>query len=179
MSCIECELLKQRKNIIYEDEFSAAFLVEKPSTPGHILIIPKQHSPIIETIPDIAMSNLFLAANKISTVCFEIFKAHGTNILIRNGLAAGQKTTHAAINILPRFENDGLNLQWNPIKLTDDEMTTAELSLKVEMEKESAEQYKAKAQAEKEEQIKLEKEHPKEEIPEEENYLIRQLDRLP
>ncbi|MBN2421060.1 HIT family protein [Candidatus Woesearchaeota archaeon] len=179
MNCIECEMLRQRKNLIYEDEYSAAFLYDKPAAAGHIVVFPKQHHPIIENIPDDIMSSLFLAVNKISMTCFDVFKAHGTNILIRNGLAAGQKTTHAAIHIIPRFENDGLNLQWTPLKFTDDEMTTAELSLKAEIEKETSEHYKIQAQTEKEEIAKQERLQPKEEIPEEENYMLKQLDRMP
>ena len=34
------------------------------------------------------------------------------------------------INIIPRQENDGINLQWKPKQLTEEEMSTVELKLK-------------------------------------------------
>jgi histidine triad (HIT) family protein len=173
MNCKECELIKTRKHIVYEDELASAFLTENPAVPGHILVLPKEHFLIVEQVPDKIIEHLFFIANKISTICFEIFNAQGTNILINNGLAAGQKRTHATVHVLPRFENDGLNFQWNTIKPTEDEMSTAELTLKAEIEKEEAEKYSKK------EEIKEEKLQPKEEIPEEENYMLRQLDRIP
>jgi histidine triad (HIT) family protein len=171
MTCQECEKIKQRKNVIYEDNIVYAMLVEKPSVQGHIAIFPKEHYPIIEKIPSEIFEHMIVIANKISSVCFETLNAQGTNILIRNGLAAGQRTNHSQIHILPRFENDGLNLQWQPIKISEEELSTVELTLKTELEKPE------EKKIEKKEEVK--KEEPVEEIAEEDNYLLKQLNRIP
>ena len=110
---------------------------------------------------------MFKVANKIAVVCFETLGIQGTNILINNGIAAGQKTGHASINIIPRIDNDGLNLQWTTITAQDEELTTVQLTLKQALE------------TPKEEVKEVPMEEPEEEIPEEENYQLKQLDRIP
>ena len=52
------------------------------------------------------------AANKVSMVLFEILKVHGTNVIINNGVTAGQKIPHFCIDILPRRTDDNLKLDW-------------------------------------------------------------------
>lgn len=166
MICAECEKIKAKKNLIYEDSKVIALLNDKPSTGGHVLLYPKEHYVIIEQIPDETFEHMFSVANKISVALFDAIGAHGTNILINNGIAAGQKTTHALINIIPRVENDGLNFQWNSIKENEESLKTVQLTL----------------QQEEKEEIKEVKEEPKveEAIEEdEENYMLRQLERMP
>ena len=52
------------------------------------------------------------AANKISIILFEALKVHGTNIIVNNGVPAGQKIPHFSIDILPRRTDDNLKLDW-------------------------------------------------------------------
>lgn len=167
MNCTECEKIKNKQNLIYEDDSVIALLSNKPAGKGHVILYPKEHSPIIEKIPDETFGHMFDTANKISVMCFKAVGAEGTNILINNGITAGQKTGHASINIIPRKENDGLNMQWQTITSQDEDLTTTQLMLK-------------EALAPKEEEIKQEVK-PEEEviIPEEENYQLKQLQRVP
>ena len=167
MNCSECERIKHKKNIVYEDQLAAAFLLEKPSTGGHVALVPKEHQPIVEKISDDLFGHLISVANKISIAAFEVLGAHGTNILISNGVAAGQRTAHVMVHIIPRAENDGLNLQWQATKLSEDELKTVQLTIKEALEKPMTEE----REEVKEEEI--------EEIPEEENYLLKQLERTP
>ena len=44
---------------------------------------------------------------------FELLKVHGTNIIMKNGIAAGQMISHASIHIIPRRSDDGLKLDWD------------------------------------------------------------------
>ena len=170
MTCGECEKIKSRKNAVYEDESVIALLNDRPSTGGHLILMPKQHFTIIEQIPDETVSHLLTVANKLSVACFDVLGAHGTNILIQNGVAAGQKLSHASVHIIPRVENDGLNMQWQPIKVSEEELKTVQMNLESELEKKE----------EKKEEVKeAKKEEVVEEIPEEENYMLKQLERTP
>ncbi len=47
-----------------------------------------------------------------------------------NGVPAGQTVAHFIIHVIPRLENDGVNLQWRPKQLTEEEMSTIELKIK-------------------------------------------------
>lgn len=100
------------------------------SNPGHCFVMPKNHYPIIEQVPDTELGKLFQASNKISSAIFESLGTSGTNIFVANGIAAGQTVAHVTINVVPRKESDGVNLQWHPRQLNEEEMSTVELRLK-------------------------------------------------
>ena len=46
----------------------------------------------------------------------------GCNVLISEGEGAGQMFPHLIINLIPRFENDQINLQWQPKPFEEDKM---------------------------------------------------------
>jgi histidine triad (HIT) family protein len=131
-SCLICQIVGN--NIpsykIYEDDLILAALDVNGANPGHCFIMPKNHYPIIEQVPDSELEEMFSVANKISSSIFEKLKVQGTNIFVANGIPAGQTVAHFTINIIPRKEGDGINLQWKPKQLTEEEMSTVELKLK-------------------------------------------------
>ena len=174
MVCLICEKIKNEKElVIYEDDTLIAFLEKSPASYGHIIIAPKQHLPIFENYDDNLVAHIFNIANKISSVLFDSLNIQGTNILINNGPAAGQKYTHFLLNIIPRSEKDGLPLEWKPKKLSEDEMSLAEQQLK------SAASNVAVVKEKKTEVIKNQEAETLEETDEEENYLIKHLRRIP
>ncbi len=175
--CLYCKIVGGEIPVkkIYEDEKVLAFLKPNPASFGHILIIPKAHYTIIEQVPDFEVGKLFNVSNKLCTAAFETLGAGGTNILTQNGVAAGQSVPHFAINIIPRKENDGLNFQWQPKQLSQEEMSTVELKLKDASHNIGGFQKSDNAP------MQVAKQLP-EKIKEkkgEENYLIKQLDRMP
>jgi histidine triad (HIT) family protein len=174
-TCVFCQAVKGQAKVerVYEDDKVLAILHPRPAAKGHILVFPKKHYNILEQIPDYEIGYLFKKINKISIAAFEGVKAQGTNIMIQNGVAAGQEIPHVCIHIIPRTENDGISFQWKPKQLTEEEMSTVELTLKKE-----AESIGGFQKEEKKEPIKLEKK-PKKILSDEENYLIKKLQRIP
>jgi len=131
-SCLLCQIVSSKipSYKIYEDDLALAVLDVNGANPGHCFVMPKNHYPIIEQVPDIELANLFSMANKISSAIFEKLKVQGTNIFAANGIPAGQTVAHFMVNIIPRKENDNVNLQWKPKQLSEEEMSTVELKLK-------------------------------------------------
>ena len=159
---------------IYEDVKVIAALSPEPVSQGHILIIPKKHYPILEQIPDYDIAYMFDIANKISISLFEVLQVQGTNIFVENGIAAGQKYSHFMINLIPRMPNDGINLEWTPKQLTEEEMSTIELKVKEQIG------IVGNFEEEKKEPIKLDKKPETiKESKDEEDYLIKSLRRIP
>ena len=115
---------------IYQDEKVVAVLHLKPAAPGHVLLFTKEHFPIIEQVPDFIVGHAFTVANKLSTAIFESLGVQGTNIIIENGTAAGQSIAHFSVHIIPRNENDGLKLDWQPAKPGKEEMEIAHYQIK-------------------------------------------------
>ncbi len=114
--CDICSILENKDvfKLVYEDDLCFAILHESPAALGHTLVIPKEHAPIIEEMGDDLVGHIFNVANKISTAIFESLGAFGTNIIVNNGIDAGQELPHMIINIIPRKENDNLNFEWSP-----------------------------------------------------------------
>jgi histidine triad (HIT) family protein len=111
MNCIICEK-KFEKNILFENDKIIIMLAVEPSVNGHIQIFSKEHYTIMEQVPDEIISLITSSANKVSMILFEVLKVHGTNIIINNGVSAGQKIPHFSIDILPRRTDDNLKLDW-------------------------------------------------------------------
>ena len=130
--CEFCSLMGKEENRVYEDDKSAAVLYPKPAVLGHIIVFAKEHTTIIEQTPDYIVAHLAKIANRISTALFDALKSQGTNIIIANGLAAGQTTPHFAINIIPRLVNDGLSFNWQPRQVKEEAMDTIELANKLD-----------------------------------------------
>ena len=172
-NCEFCQIVNKKADakIIFEDEKALIILSPNPCCVGHILVMPKEHLSIIEQVPDYLVGHLSKLVNKISIAVFEVLQAKGTNILIQNGVAAGQKTNHFMIHIIPRKENDGLDFQWQQKQLNEEQMSTVELKLK--------EEAKGIGEFEKEEKKPVNLDREIEKIDKEENYLIKQLDRIP
>ncbi len=169
--CEFCEIRESKKELLFSDENIAAFLSRNAAVPGHTVIIPKQHFTILEQIPDSLVRQMFQAANKFSTLLFEGIGAQGTNVIVENGNAAGQKTAHLSVNVLPRAQNDNLNFQWQPKKLSEAQSGMVEVQLKSELDRsfQEPEVDEPKLVEKSEETI----EHS------EDDYLMRQLNRMP
>jgi len=193
MSCEYCEIVEKKSGAakLYEDDKVIAFLADKPATIGHVIIAPKKHSPILESVSDEDLEKVFKTANKISIALFESIRCEGTNLIIHNGIEAGQEAPHFSVNIIARRNDDGFFLEWAPKQLSEEEMSTIELKLKEDLAKKETpaqpkEPEKPKEEPKKDdtkkEEIKDTTEEPKKETPKEdkeENYLIRQLRRMP
>jgi len=174
MTCDVCQQIEKKIGLVYEDDDIAALLSPTPASQGHLVIAPKKHQIILEQVPDWIMGKLFTTANKLSIALFEGMGVHGTNLLIPNGEPAGQSTPHVTVNVVPRVENDGLNLLWQPKQIGEEELANVEMKLKEETKsimtfiKEKPDQTAAKT-AEKVEY----------KLSDEENYLIKSLRRIP
>ncbi len=173
--CIICQIIdgKVPSKKIYEDDEIVALLDFNGANPGHSFVMPKQHFPILEQIPAKLIGKLFNAANRVSSAIFEALGVQGTNIFVANGISAGQKVAHFMINVVPRTENDGINMQWQPRQLDEEEMSTIELKLKEEIGNVGIGEAPAKSMQPKKAELIPEK------ISGEESYLVKQLRRIP
>ncbi len=112
--CAFCDILhgKKYQPMIYEDRATAAFLDMRPATVkgGHTLVIPKKHYELITDIPDREMQALALTVKKVSGALLRF--GQGVNVLQNNKRAAGQYVKHAHFHVIPRFDNDGIRMEF-------------------------------------------------------------------
>ena len=114
--CIFCKLANGifATNSIYEDDMFNVILDAGPATKGHALILPKQHYDNLFELPEETAAKAMVLAKKVGAHIKETLNADGLNIVQNNGVAAGQTVMHYHLHIIPRYENDGQHILWNP-----------------------------------------------------------------
>ncbi len=178
MKCDYCELIEQPNHaeILYEDKDLFIIVKDMVITPGQITIVPKPHHTIVELLPHAIMEKCALLANKVSMAIFDIMGG-GTNILIQNGLAGGQKVPHFAVEIIPRKENDNLPLQWPPKQLGEADLEATYSLYQEEMQREQKQD--AKAEKNSQESSSEQKSESNKDKDKPNSYLLKSINRLP
>ena len=120
-NCIFCQIIEGKVNSkkIYEDDKCLAILDINPANPGHVLLMPKEHYAIMPVMPEDIIRHLFMIAKQMSAALLKALQAQGTDIFVANGAAAGQKAQHFMLHVIPRMENDGVNLNLTPGKVDE------------------------------------------------------------
>ena len=122
MECIFCKIIKREipSNIIYEDEYTMAFLDIAPVLPGHALVIPKKHVSSLVDLDDIELCHSLTIVKKVGEALKKSLGAKGYNINVNNGEVAGQIIDHFHWHVIPRQNKEELE-QWPQGKYEDDE----------------------------------------------------------
>ena len=109
--CIFCQIIsgKVQSRKVYEDDKVMAILDINPANPGHTLLLTKEHYSIMPQIPDDDVSHVFIIAKSLSNSMLKSVNAQGTNIIVANGIAAGQRAQHFMVHVIPRKENDNID----------------------------------------------------------------------
>ena len=175
MNCPNCT---PKGTTLYQDEDSLILVPEQPASPGHIQVLSKKHSPLIDLSSE-SNQHLFHLANYAAASLFEVFQAQGTNIIVHEGIEE-----HAVLHVLSRKMDDGLNFQWEPKAIPPAEMDEVAQKIRDQVFPDSDKAPEAAKPAPQEKIIQIEKqlENVKDKIvdtPEKENYMLRQLERIP
>lgn len=130
-NCIFCKIIAgdiPSATIFENDEFKV-ILDRFPATKGHVLVLPKEHfANIFEIDPELG-GRLFTLAIRIAGIVKKATGVENMNILQNNGALAGQTVDHFHLHIIPRYENDGVNVKWSPMDLTDEQIEEVRLSI--------------------------------------------------
>ncbi|MFH0752470.1 MAG: HIT family protein [archaeon] len=116
--CPFCLMAEGKIDVIkvYEDVEVLAILDINPANPGHTLVFTKKHNTTINDLTPYESDRLFTPTDKIAKAISKALGAAGVNLYLASGAAAGQTAPHLLINIIPRFENDGIRFGWQPKK---------------------------------------------------------------
>ncbi|RLE39068.1 hypothetical protein DRJ17_02110 [Candidatus Woesearchaeota archaeon] len=164
MECALCKKIKEREHIVYEDDLVIALLLKEAVAQGHVLVTTKNHLTL-DQLSEGQIVQLYYAANFAASIIFELLKLDGTNIISTN------INDHFTINIIPRKRDDTLDFTWDPLTVNQTEMDSLLERIKdaLPIEREIEEKTEAVDMDEKRKEI----------ITETENYLIKQLKRIP
>ncbi|KSV58446.1 HIT family protein [Acetivibrio ethanolgignens] len=114
--CIFCKIAAGEipSKTLYEDESFRVILDISPASKGHAIILPKNHAANLYELSDEDASRILVVAKKVATVMQDILHCDGLNVLQNNGEAAGQSVFHLHVHLIPRYENDRINIKWAP-----------------------------------------------------------------
>ena len=123
-NCIFCKIAAGEipSATLYEDEDFRVILDLGPASKGHALILPKQHYANLYELPDELAEKVIRLAKKMVIAMTKALQCDGFNVVQNNGEAAGQTVFHFHMHIIPRYENDTINMSWNPGEITDEQI---------------------------------------------------------
>lgn len=130
--CIFCKIAKGEINsaTVYEDSHFTVILDVNPATKGHCLIIPKEHFDNIYDLDGETAGKLFALATCIARAMRDALKCDGLNLVQNNGEIAGQTVNHFHLHLIPRYEGDGLNLNWPQQEISAEQLEEIRQSIK-------------------------------------------------
>src|SRR5665648_451021 len=102
--CIFCKIVKGEIpcHKVYEDDNFLAFLDINPVSPGHTLLIPKNHYRWVYDVPN--FGEYWQVAQKIALN----IKNSPLNPEYISFLTIGNEVPHAHVHIIPRSQNDNI-----------------------------------------------------------------------
>ncbi len=115
--CLFCAIVAgdMPAQIVDSDEHTVAFMDINPATRGHALVIPRAHSADLMEISDDQLERTTLAARRLAQRMEQTLEPDGFNLINACRPAAWQTVFHFHIHVVPRYEDDPLELPWRPV----------------------------------------------------------------
>lgn len=101
--CPFCQILagKIPAKKVWEDDKLLAILDINPANPGHLLLLPKEHYPIMPLIPEDVFTHLFEVVPQVAAQLRKAMVAKHCSVFIASGAAAGQQSSHFMVHLIP------------------------------------------------------------------------------
>lgn len=123
-NCIFCKIASGEipGRTIAETKNFRVVLDVAPATEGHVLIIPKAHYANLYELPEDLGAEAMKLAKEVALRMKERLNCAGVNLVQNNEAAAGQTVFHFHMHVIPRYEEDGQRIGWNPTQLPPEEL---------------------------------------------------------
>lgn len=106
--------VRDMSDIVYEDERVLCVSPKNPFCVGHLILYSKVVDKLFENLDSDNSSHIFQVASIAASACFEGLQAHGTNIVLKSGKCSDNPSELLSVHIIPRWQDDGINLFWTP-----------------------------------------------------------------
>jgi histidine triad (HIT) family protein len=110
-SCVFCRIVLGKEPVqwVADPDYwidTVAFVPLNPVTKGHVLVVPKEHTPDFASDPEIFAKTARRAGELMR------WTPRPMNVITSRGREATQSVFHLHLHLVPRAENDGLALPW-------------------------------------------------------------------
>jgi histidine triad (HIT) family protein len=132
--CIFCKIVAGElpSERVQDDEHTVAFMDINPWTRGHALVIPRSHSANIYEVGDDDLLHTTIAAKKLALRMKERLACDGVNLLNASEPAAWQTVFHFHMHVIPRYEDDPLQVPVRPRQAASEELAQVAAELRHE-----------------------------------------------
>jgi histidine triad (HIT) family protein len=122
--CIFCKVLAGDipSEKVYEDEHAIAVMDINPWTRGHLVVFPRKHAADVFEIEDGELERVAVAVKRVATKVRDSLRPDGINLLQSNGSAAWQTIFHLHVHVIPRYDDDPLELPTRPQPATPEQL---------------------------------------------------------
>ena len=130
--CLFCGIVKGivPSETIASDERTVSFMDINPATAGHALVVPREHSADLLEIGAEDLEAVSLAAQRLAKRAKDVLGADGVNLINSCGRAAWQTVFHFHMHVVPRYDDDPLELPWVPAPGDSDEIAAVAARLR-------------------------------------------------
>jgi histidine triad (HIT) family protein len=102
-SCVFCRIIggMETVSIVYEDDRVVAFMDIQPVTPGHTLIVSRDHYPTLFDLPRDLAAHCLDVARRLGPGIKKAAGVDALNLFSANGRAGGQDVEHFHFHMIP------------------------------------------------------------------------------
>lgn len=106
--CLFCQMGNGNREIVHLAKFEHCYMIKDqfPVSPGHVLIIPYEHTENWFTASEEVRLDIMKALSFAKKQLDNEYSPHGYNIGANCGEVAGQSVMHLHVHLIPRYQGD-------------------------------------------------------------------------
>lgn len=115
--CIFCAIIagQVEASVVYEDETVVVFMDVNPVTPGHLLVVPREHAVGLEDLDGATSAHVWSVVHDMARALRRSrLRCQGINVLLCDGEVAFQTVFHFHLHVIPRYPGDGWTIKTEP-----------------------------------------------------------------
>ena len=131
-NCIFCKVIAGELpgEIVDSDERTITVMDINPATRGHVVVIPREHAADLAAVSDEDLVATMHSVRRMVDRMRATIEPAGFNVLNNTGRAAWQSIFHFHVHVIPRYEDDPLQLPWLPEPAAPDELAAVASELR-------------------------------------------------
>ncbi len=120
--CLFCRIVRHELKavVVHEDKDVLVMMDLYPATPGHMLVLPKEHIETIYTMSENIGARIMTIAIAVAKSIKQKLSPTGLNLIQSNELSAGQTVPHFHLHIVPRYNDDSVLLRFGHGNIPED-----------------------------------------------------------
>jgi len=99
-------------SVVCEDETVVVFMDLNPVTPGHLLVVPREHAVGLDDLDHATSAHVWSIGHAMARALRRsTMRCEGINVLLCDGEVAFQTVFHFHLHVIPRYAGDGWTLK--------------------------------------------------------------------